>query len=162
MKAFVKVLVCVVGLAVLATAQSRPLSQPTLEGVWKIAEVHPSGPNASPNMNPQPGLYIFTKKYYSIMNVEGDKLRPNLGPNATDAEKAAVWQLFTANSGTYEIKGTTFTIHPIVAKNPGVMNASSFTTFEFKIEGNSLWVTSKASAAGPIANPTQTKLVRVE
>ena len=163
MKTLVKVCLCTVGLAVIAAAQAKPASQPAFEGTWKVAEVHPSGPNASPNMSPQPGLYIFTKKHYSTMTVTGASPRPDLPQqNVTDAQRAATWGPFTANSGTYEIKGSTVTTHALVAKNPGVMSASSFTTYEFKFEGNALWLTNKANNTGPIANPTRTKLVRVE
>jgi hypothetical protein len=66
-----------------------------------------------------PGLIIFTGGYYSIMVVTGDKARPALPQDiskATAAELLAVWRPFTANSGTYEIKGSTLTTHPTVAK----------------------------------------------
>ena len=98
-----------------------------VEGVWKVAEVIPVGSNTTdkptPMSNPQPGLLLFTKGYYSIVVVTGPNPRTVVeakdSQNLTDAEKIAFyeqWRAFTANSGTYEIKGTTLTRHVLVAK----------------------------------------------
>jgi hypothetical protein len=47
-----------------------------VEGVWKVAEVQTIG-GGSPgtNASPQPGLYIFTRGYYSIQTINSDKPR---------------------------------------------------------------------------------------
>jgi len=124
-----------------------------LDGVWKVVEVTIPGAIRSPSSsmkdttigNPQPGLLIFTKGYYSVNVLRGTQPRsaveaakdPN---NLTDAEKLArfdEWQPLVANSGTYETKGSTIVRHPVVAKSVEVMNARDPLTQEFKIEGNS-------------------------
>src|SRR5438105_5476482 len=105
-------------------AQSRPASQSTLQGVWRVTAVTTTGPNASTNSQPQPGLYIFTAKHYSIVRVNGAKPRPDVPADidkATADELRAVWDPFTANAGTYEVAGGNLTTRPMVAKNPGVM-----------------------------------------
>ena len=124
-----------------------------LEGVWKVAEVVPPASSANekptPVTSPQPGLLIFTKGYYSGMSVTAMQPRTAAAPpkdpsNLTDAEKIAryeVWAPFIANAGTYEVKGSTLTFHPMVAKSPDVMSSGSTITWELKPEGaNTLWL----------------------
>lgn len=151
---------CIAVLVVLLTAQSAA-AQGNLEGVWKTTETTSTGPNARTNTNPQPGFIIFTKKHFSIVAISGDKPRPDLPQKeATDAQKVAAWTPLTAGIGTYEVKGTTFTLHPILAKNP--IEPGAFATFDFKTEGNTIVATQKANKAGPVANPVTFKWVRVE
>jgi hypothetical protein len=122
-----------------------------LEGAWKIVEVTiPAGSPTNVAMkdttisDPQPGLIIFTKGYYSVMAVRTSTPRtaaerPKDVNNLTDAEKIArftEWSPLLANSGTYEIKGSTLIRHPIVAKSAEVMNSQDPLTNEFKIDGN--------------------------
>ena len=126
-----------------------------------MAEVTLTGPNARTITNPQASLYIFTKKHFSFVEIRGEKPRPDLPQkDPTDAQKVATWTPFWAGAGTYEVKGTTWTFHPIVAKNP--IEPGAFTIWDFKIEGNTLTMTLKATKAGPIATPPTYKLVRVE
>jgi hypothetical protein len=160
MKTSLKVIACMVALAVFVAVQSAS-AQGKLAGVWKITEVTLTGPNAQKITNPQPSFVIFTKKYSSMVGITGDKPQPVLPQtNATDAQKLATWTLLGVGFATYEIKGSTITRHPIVAKN-GV-KPGSFNTADFKIEGNTLTITSKTNQDGPVANPMTIKLVRVE
>lgn len=145
-----------------------------IEGVWKVSEVQViGGSNPATNSAPQPGLYIFTKGYYSVMTITGDKARTVIpqgqgggrgqGASLTDAQKIALyehWAPFTANSGTYTIKGTVLTTRPLVAKNDGVMRGDPQTR-EFNLEGTTLWLITKP-AAGQTGAETRTKLTRVE
>jgi|RhiMetdeSRZDD1v2_1073273.scaffolds.fasta_scaffold81270_3 hypothetical protein len=132
-----------------------------LEGVWKVVEVVPpaSNPNekATSITSPQPGLLIFTKGYYSGMAVTANQPRTEAAPakdpgNLTDAEKIAryeQWAPFIANAGTYELKGSTLTMHAMVAKNPDVMTtAATPITWELKLEGtNAFWLIPSADRA---------------
>ena len=141
-----------------------------VEGVWRVSEVVTTGANAATNSNPQPSVFIFTRGHYSQIAVTGAKPRPPVAPakdpqKLTDAEKIArfeQWAPFIANSGTYEIKGSTLTIRPMVAKNVAVMTTNPPGTAEFKLEGNNtLWVTTR-SAPGQPASETRVRLTRVE
>lgn len=148
--------------ATTAMAQLKPTA---LTGTWSVTERKTTGPNAQTNSKPQPGLYIFTGNHYSIMTVNSDKPRPALPQDqakATAAELRAVWDPFTANSGTYEIAGDTVTFHPAVAKNPNVMAPGNSNVSKFKITGKTLTLTQVKDRTGPIANPTTTTLTRVE
>jgi hypothetical protein len=71
-----------------------------------------------------------------------------------------MWNDFTANSGTYQVSGSTLTTRPLVAKNQEVMVGPAATR-EFKIDGKVLTLIQK-SAAGQPASVTTTKLTRVE
>jgi hypothetical protein len=143
MNSLYKFVICAACLAILANAPIAS-AQGNVEGVWKIVEMT-SGPNGLTNPNPQPGLYIFTKSYYSLVAVDSDKPRTDLpAQNATDAQKIAAWTPFAANAGTYEIKGNVLTMHPVVAMYPNIMKPGSSVTSELKIEGNALWITTKA------------------
>jgi hypothetical protein len=132
-----------------SAVQSQTKTQ--FEGVWKLAEVQvpPKNPaeKGTTITNPQPGLMILTKGYYSLLAVREE--RTAFAPakdaaNLTDAEKIAryeQWRSFSANSGTYEVKGSMLTLHPIVAKNVEVMTSGKPITWELKMEGpNTLWL----------------------
>jgi hypothetical protein len=181
MKTSLKAIACMFALVVLASAQSavaqsknmvptkgvtkaKLVTQGLVQGVWKVAEFSTSVSNASRiTTTAQPGIFIFTKKNYSIMFISSDKPRPEVPlQNPTSAQKIAAWEPFSANSGTYEIEGTTLRTHPVVAKNPTVMKPGAFVTYDFKIEGNTLLLTPKESNTVPGANPPTFKLVRLE
>lgn len=147
-----------------AFTQSKKATNP-LQGVWKVTEVTTTGPNASTNKNPQPGLYIFMNQYYSVLEVSGDKPRPDYPRDWDKATASQVWDVvgpFSANAGTYEVKGSEVTRRPMVAKNPAVMAGDWFFTNSFVIEGNTLTLVGKANKNGPTQNPTTVKLTRVE
>lgn len=124
-----------------------------VEGVWKIVEVvtPPKDPaeKATSITDPQPGLMIFTKGHYSAIAVRARQPRAAVAPakdpaNLTDAEKIAryeQWSSFMANSGTYEVKGSTLQMHPMVAKSVDVMTSGTPITWELKVEApNTLWL----------------------
>ncbi len=151
---------CMAVLAAMVIVQSAA-AQGKLEGVWKLTEVNLTSPNARTITPAESGIWIITKKYVSFVAVTGDKPRPDLPrENATDAQKVATWTPFQANVGSYQIKGTTLTVHPIVAKNP--IQSGAFTALDFKIEGNTLLLTPKANKDGPIANPYTLRMARLE
>jgi hypothetical protein len=147
----------------IAQSPSTPLT-----GVWRVTEVVRTGADPINRAKPQPGLFIFTGNHYSIMTLNTDEPRKPLPAlqtpgKPTDAEIRAMaehWNPFTANAGTYAVKGNTFTTRPLVAKNQGVMDGPGF-TFEFKLDGKTLTITQRSAAGQPQA-VTTTKLTRVE
>jgi hypothetical protein len=158
MKKMFVLFACITALTVFLNIPSAS-AQGKLEGVWKYTEFVAPGPNGQATPA-QIGLLIFTKNHWSMVMVSSDKPRPDLPQNATDAQKLAAWTPFTASSGTYEVKGNTYTAKTIVSKDPGG-NPDSFITIEFKIEGNTLITTPKTTNAGPI-DLGYAKLVRLE
>jgi len=133
--------------------------QSALEGTWKTQEITlVQGPNAGTIADPQPSLFIFTKKHYNIMYVRGTEPRPLLEEESTrtsltEAELRATFEPFVANSGTYELSGSTLTTHPQVALWPNFMSGGT-AVYDYRVEGNSLWLT--------YSNGARLKLARVE
>src|SRR5215472_18806075 len=56
-------------------SHSGAASQPTIQGVWRVTEVTTTGKGAATNKSPQPGLYIFTAKQYSLVRVTASTAR---------------------------------------------------------------------------------------
>jgi hypothetical protein len=118
---------------------------PTLNGAWRVTAV--TRADGKVNSSPEPGLYIFTGRHYSIQLVNAP--RPSAAGNQSpDKERLAAYDAFTANTGTYEVNGSTLTTRPMVAKNPSVMSgqatsAGSGQQMTIKFEGSSvLYLTS--------------------
>ena len=144
-----------------------------IEGVWRVAEIvvprlNPQAGGASVTVrDPQPGLWIFTKGYYTQMSVQAGAPRPALPPpqnpqNLTDAEKIAryaEWRAFSASSGTYEVKGSMLISRVIVAKNVDVMTRETQPVWEIRAEGHdTLWLI----PSGREVTEPQLKLTRLE
>jgi len=144
-----------------------------VEGVWKIVEEVAPGTNPADGgatttySNPQPGILIFTRGHYSTVIVTAEKPRAVVAPakdpqNLTDAEKIARYEQcrgFVANSGTYEIKESTLSKRPIVAKSVDLMTRQTPITWEFKLEGpNTLWLI----PTGQSPTEPRVKLMRLE
>ena len=102
--------------AVVASAQS----QPPIQGAWRLVEITTTGANGSTNRAPQPSLYLFTAKQYSITRVMSDTPRPQLKDPAkvTEAEALAIFGPFQAQAGTYEVAGGSLSMLSTVAKQP--------------------------------------------
>jgi len=143
-----------------------------LEGVWKVTEVVPPASNpaekATPVTNPQPGLLMFTKGYYSGIAITADQTRAAIAPakdpkNLTDAEKIARyehWSPVIANTGTYEFSGSTLTMHAMVAKNQERMTTASTVTYEIKLEApKTFWLIPTGERA---ASDPRVKFTRLE
>jgi hypothetical protein len=154
-------------LCLLPASVSFAQTKTPVEGVWRVAEFSITGATAASNSNPEPGLFIFTRGYFSVAIVDHPRLAVAPAkdpPRLTEAEKIAryeEWVPFHANSGTYEIKGSTLIRRPIVAKN-AVNVTSPPITQEFELDGpNTLWLIER-SAPGRPARETRIKLARVE
>jgi len=126
-----------------------------IDGVWKITEiVYTGGAKPETIANPQPSQVMFSRGYYSWIIVNGTTPRkaaaaPAVPGKLTDAEKIArfeEWNEFAANAGTYEIKGSTLTRRPVVAKGVNVMTTNPPGAQQFTLEGNTL------TLSGPTAN----------
>jgi hypothetical protein len=138
-------------------------STPDIVGVWRISEV--TEPDGRKGTDPQPSLGIFTPRYYSQNAVTSEAPRPELPPadKQTDKQLADAFGPFRGQAGTYEIKGNEITYRTIVAKNPSAMRPGNFVTDTFRMEGKDmLFLTRKATDAGPARRPTTWKLTRLE
>jgi len=145
-----------------------------LEGVWKLTEIVVTGAGAFSSQSPNPGLFIFTKTHYSVFVVPVKQPRALFATETpTTAEKVAAFESMAANTGTYDISGSTLTVRPMVAKNPNCSAGGAFLTYQFRLERNRLVLTQKSSDANCLiaqrpapsavpANETHFTLTRVE
>jgi hypothetical protein len=160
-------LLLVIGAGLLTTHaigdQSKPAS---IQGVWQAVEVTIPGPTRQTITipEPRPNLTVVTARYYSRVQVEAEGPRPVIADvaKATADELRATWGPFAAEAGTYEVTGNVITMRPIAARNPAAMAPGAFTTWSYRREGGTLWVTAQRNQNGPIANPVTVKSVRVE
>jgi len=158
--AAIGITVVIVALACTPSAEQEPATQEAataeaeigespLVGAWRIIEFSSASPDTSYTISdPQPSLMVFLTSHYSQMYVPGDEPRelfsgdePVVGAlEPTDAEVLTAFGSFIANSGTYEVSGSTITMQPIVAKNPNFMAGESL-SYTFRVEGDTLWLT---------------------
>lgn len=145
-------------------------SKPSIQGAWRRVETTVTNPNPAPDALPkgthtnvQPGLLIFTAKHYSVQIDGAAKPRPAIKNPAkpTAEELNAAWGPYVANSGTYELSGSTLTMRQIVAKNPA-NQGKSVTKATIKIEKDNLWFSLIENSGGKIEYPNTIKYVRIE
>ena len=136
-----------IALCVVSAAGAFAQTKPKIEGVWKVIEWTESGKT---NSNPQPGLIIFTKGYYSVAMLMAPRaaLMPSdMGRELSDAEKIEYfeqWKWFVGVSGSYEVKGSTVVLRPIVAKTTWDTNRQSMP--EFRLDApDTLWLVPPAA-----------------
>jgi hypothetical protein len=138
----------------------------SLQGVWQAVEVTMPGPTPRSITipEPRPNLTVITARHYSRVQVEAEGPRPAIVDmaKASADDVRAVWGPFYAEAGTYEVRGNLITMRPVAAKNPAAMTPGAFTTWSYRLENNTLWVTAERNQNGAIANPVTVKSVRVE
>ena len=137
---------------------------PSIDGVWKAVEVTTSGRGARTIKPLQPNLSIITAKHYSHIDIHADGPRSVLSDaeNASADDLRRVWGPVVAEAGSYELSSGTFVTRPVVSKNPAAMTAGSFTSYAYRVTGDSLWLTPQRDSRGAVKNPATIKLVRVE
>ena len=108
----------------------------------------------------QPSLYIFTEGYYSMMFVPGADPRPEFQggvQGASDEDIKAAFMTFVANSGTYEVSGSTLTRNILLARVPTAMGVTN--EWEYSVDGDTLIITATNANTGVV---TRTTLRRLE
>jgi len=155
-----KIAIALAVFAGVAAAQSKT----PLTGVWKRTEIQYTGPQARAISMTTPGFFIFTGKYYSTLRIDDEYSRPEVDVSKASApELLQLWRSVMAQTGTYEIRGTTLITHPIAAKAPQAMHPDSFVKYSFKLDGDTLLLRETAISTLPIiANPATFKLARIE
>ena len=144
-----------------AFAQDAPTAK-SFEGVWKVTKVVQAGVL---NTNPQPGLLIFTRGYYSTTRVTASEARkqapaPKDPAHLTDAEKIALyneWAGYGASAGTYEVRGNTIVNHNVVAKMVRGMTLTEEAII-LKFDGNSFVARGKPGNPNSDRETTYTRI----
>lgn len=137
---------------------------PSVEGVWKAVEVTTTGPGARTISPLQANLSFFTAKHYSHIDIHADGPRPMVADaaKASAEELRQAWGPVVAEAGGYELTGGSIVTHPVVAKNPAAMAQGSFTSYSYRIAGDTMWLTPQRDRRGAVQNPPTIKLTRVE
>jgi hypothetical protein len=138
-----------VAAGIAACADRDQSEAPLLVGAWRIVET--TTPDGTVNPSPQPSLYIFADRHYSMVRVIGSEARPLLADTATrstitDAEMRTIFMPFVSNSGTYELQGSTLVNRPTVSLWPNFMAGGSDTS-EISLAGDTLRITQRSGAA---------------
>ncbi len=152
-KAFISLAIVVTGLSLAIAAQA----QNALQGAWELEEVTTVGgedPGTSTDL--PPSLYVFTDGYYANMWIPGDGSRPNVGLNAGDEGIIAAYNSFFAQSGSYEVYGSTIRFQIWLSKVPAAMGKA--VQAEYRVEGDTLYLTQTNALNVRI----HSKLVRLE
>jgi hypothetical protein len=160
-----------------AAAGTKPQA---IEGAWKLTSTVITGANASANRKQEPNVYLFKNGYYGFVSQDGGQEAPprrTLQPpkdaaKLTDAEKIARyehWAPGAAQGGQYEMKGTTLSRYPIIAKNQSAEIIERYKTGKLGIalatlevafsNGNNTMVHTQKSADGKsLTTRTYTRL----
>jgi hypothetical protein len=107
-------------------AQSKDVS---VEGTWRVVEVSQPGENGAYAKRQELGVYVFTKKHYTVLMI------PSARPELPDEESAsaqqlrAVWGPVEAHTGSYSISPGRLMLSPLVAKNPRTMHMKVILTY---------------------------------
>jgi hypothetical protein len=129
----------------LLTASGCVAPKAPLEGAWKVVDIVVTGADSATIHSPQPSLYIFTSRHYSLMSVIGSEPRALYkAETPTDSERITAFNSFVANTGTYDITDSTLTLHPVVARYPNFM-AGGNQKQHFHVVGDTLWLTLKSN-----------------
>jgi hypothetical protein len=138
----------------------------SLQGAWQTVEIAMTGPGARTIAIPEPraNLIVFTARHYSQLHLDAEGPRPALADATTASadQLRAVWGPFAGDAGSYEVHDGVITMRPVVARSPSAMAPGAFTTYAYRLDGNTLWVTFQKNQDGPIVNPVTIKAVRVE
>jgi hypothetical protein len=149
-----------------AFAEGSPTAK-SFEGVWRVTKVVTTGANVATDNQPQPGLEIFYRGYFSIVRdtSRGPRKPSPAAQNPsqlTDTEKIArydEWAAFGASAGTYEVKGDTIITHNFVAKQVRGVGMTEEATVNF--EGADTFVATAKSEPGVPAG-RETTYTRVQ
>lgn len=141
-----------------APSAQRAAASPSLVGVW---EVQSSTTAEGKAIRPaQPGLFIFTGKYYSLIQVTTATPRPDVKatPDTRVEDLMRVYgPAFQAQSGNYVSTDRVIVLHPLVAKSPVLMTPGFQQSYTFKVDGTTLYLSGPGTTA-----PTNYVLQRVE
>lgn len=124
-------------------------SRESLIGVWLTKTVEPdAGP---PVTSPQPGVLIFSRGFYSLQQVEGNRRRPSLPANYRTGDAQSILAVygspFTAHTGRYSISGDVIEMSPIVAKRTDQMASNYVVSFSYELNGGSLTLRQRPNAS---------------
>jgi len=160
-RASISVVLLAAMLDVLLVAQGPASDARSLQGAWRVAEVHMSGPTPRSITNHNPGMILVTAKHFALVVEAGDKPRPTGRPTTLE-ELRAIMDPFVSFAGAYDVSDGILTVRIAVHKNPALMVPGAFVAYSYKLEGNTLTLRGTGTHLGPRADPYTWKLTRVD
>ncbi len=154
-----------------ASAPAPAPAEPTapanpLHGVWSMSTMTPADGGATIDPS-QSGVFIFTESHYSAVYSLGAEPRPMAAVafTPTSEEKVAQYDTISVNTGAYEVRGSTITFRPMVAKSSEFVGGEA--TMDFEINGDvltlrGLSVLAADGASAPDAGGDVMTLRRIE
>jgi hypothetical protein len=169
MRAFLIVMAIVTAVTSVGLSQGKPSAAATIQGVWKTTSAVTTGANPTTDTDIPASIVIYTRNHFSIVEMNNARQQPAPAPpkdpaKLTDAEKLARyedWLAVTANSGTYEIKGTTLIRRQLVAKGSPAPGQKTYedAVRELRFEGNDkMFQTAKAADGKSVTTRTYVRL----
>jgi len=109
-------------------------------GVWQVREIVRQDVARSHVEYPLPSVFIFTEHHYSMMWLPSIESQRSFAErwNPTDQEKIERFNSLIVNAGSYEIKCSTLTAHPVVARIPDFVGGKLIC--EYRIENETMWL----------------------
>lgn len=130
-----------VRLGLLAVAASADAQQPPskYDGVWRNVSREIVSPDSASRPAPFQGMAIFHGNHFIQIWLAPTPGGVQQASRLTTADqKAARYDLLTANGGTFEVRDDTLTIaHYDIAKSPATMGTSA--TFRVRLVADTLW-----------------------
>lgn len=134
-----------------------------LAGAWRIVETTTRTPDSSwVDDSPQPGLYIFTGRHFSIMLIPQDSPRAHLREDASPEERLAAYENFIADAGSYEASDSSLTMRNFIAKWPNAMNGGAGGPYRYQLSVDSLTLSFKGAWAVDAGGEITYRLVRLK
>ena len=113
---------------------------------WEVVErAYQRGDSAWVNRSPEPGLYVFTQRHYSIQEIRESGPRPVFDEATTDIERLRAFEVFHAHGGSYEIAGDRLVLTITIAKGPNTMRGG-LATYDLRWRGELLEVIRESAA----------------
>ena len=132
---------CSVAVLLLSTSGASLAAQRVatpLDGAWRHVRTEVVTPDSSHQRPALQGLIVYSGRHYSQVWVNPRPSGVQQASQPTTAEeKAARYDVLSANAGTFELQDTLITIRVEQAKNPRVAGTTRVGTY--RIKGDTAW-----------------------
>ena len=151
------------GLGLIATLVSAQpaAAQFDLAGTsWEVVErSYERGDSSWVNRSPEPGLYVFTERHYSIQEIRESGPRAVFDDSTTDMERLSAFEVFHAHGGSYEVVDDRLLLTITIAKGPNTMSGG-VAAYDLRWRGQLLEVIRVSAAEDETRVTTLRRLVR--
>jgi hypothetical protein len=122
----------------LNSASAQKPNPAVLNGIWHQTAVHIERPDSTVDRPPSSGMTIIYNGHFTQVYVAPAARGVQQAARPTSAEeKAARYDLLTANGGRFEMTDSTFILHYEIAKTPA--QATATVTVRYRLHGDTLW-----------------------